>query len=156
MHFCVFAQVGGEGGFGLDSSDSSSRLSHTHTHQPTVTFLSSISKVCSILFSLLSQACCQQEYWRRSPLIGAFGLGPVDFPRCWCWWPWCWCAVLSSSCNTGHHQRGVGGDPTRFYSDTIPSNSNHPVPVRLLFHFVVIAFQISYQRFASRPPICTI
>ena len=49
-------------------------------------------------------------------------------------------------------RRGWRGDPTRFSSDTIPSNSNHPVPVRLLIHsVVVIAFQISYQRFASPP-----
>ena len=145
-----------EGGFDLDSSDSSSRLSHTHTSANGHISELNLKTLFHTLF-VLSQACCQQEYWRRSPLIGAFGLGLVDFPRCWCWCPWCWCAVLSSSCNTGHHQRGVGGDPTRFSSDTIPSNSNHPVPERLLIHSdVVIAFQISYQSFASLPPTSTI
>ena len=143
-----------EGGFGLDSSDSSSRLSHTHTHQPTVIFLSSILKLCSTLFlavsgmlsaRILTKITSDRSFWSWSsrfpqmlvPLV--LVRGPLLLLQYW-----------ASPARRGRR------DPTRFSSDTIPSNSNHPVPVRLLFHFVVIAFQISYQRFASRPPICTI
>ena len=143
-----------EGGFGLDSSDSSSRLSHTHSHQPTVTFLSSILKLCSTLFlavsgmlsvRILTKITSDRSFWSWSsrfpqmlvPLV--LVRGPLLLLQYW-----------ASPARRGRR------DPTRFSSDTIPSNSNHPVPVRLLFHFVVIAFQISYQRFASRPPICTI
>ena len=143
-----------EGGFDLDSSDSSSRLSHTHTHQPTVIFLSSILKLCSTLFlavsgmlsaKILTNITSDRSYWSWSsrfpqmlvlvPLVR----GPLLLLQYW-----------ASPARRGRR------DPTRFSSDTIPSNSNHPVPVRLLFHFVVIAFQISYQRFASRPPTRTI
>ena len=144
-----------EGGFDLDSSDSSSRLSHTHTHQPTVTFLSSILKLCSTLFlavsgmlsaKILTNITSDRSYWswssRFPQMLVLVALVLVRGPHLLQYW--------ASPARRGRR------DPTRFSSDTIPSNSNHPVHVRLLFHFVVIAFQISYQRFASRPPICTI
>ena len=145
-----------EGGFDLDSSDSSSRLSHTHTHQPTVTFLSSILNFCSTLFfavsgmlsaRVLTKITSDRSFWSWSsrfpqmlvPLV--LVRGPLLLLQYW----------------ASPARRGWRGDPTRFYSDTIPSNSNYPVPVRLLIHsVVVIAFQISYQRFASLPPTRTI
>ena len=145
-----------EGGFDLDSSDSSSRLSHTHSHQPTVTFLSSILKLCSTLFlavsgmlsaKILTNITSDRSYWSWSSrfpqmlVLVALVLvrGPLLLLQYW-----------ASPARRGRR------DPTRFYSDTIPSNSNHPVHVRLLIHFVVIAFQISYQSYASRPPTRTI
>ena len=143
-----------EGGFDLDSSDSSSRLSHTHSHQPTVTFLSSILKLCSTLFlavsgmlsaKILTNITSDRSYWSWSSRFPQM-LVPLVLVR----GPHLLLQYWASPARRGRR------DPTRFSSDTIPSNSNHPVHVRLLIHFVVIAFQISYQRFASRPPICTI